>query len=207
MAPDNPKDWKKIKDAYENNIEPDDAEDLSVADQEAMPITDEKISDIGPDYEELEKKIKVAEQKAEQNWDKAIRALAELDNVRRGAERDITKAHRYGLEKFVADSIPVADAVNQALSIAEKSSDLAMVEGLKLIEKLLLDVFAKHHVQELNPINEQFNPHEHEAMAMQDLPDALPNSIIAVFQKGYKLHDRVVRPARVVVAKAPRVAE
>lgn len=152
-----------------------------------------------PDYEELEEKLTLAEQKAHENWEKATRALAELENVRRRAEREVSNAHRYSIDKLLQALLPVADSLEQALQIAEKDSQMA--EGLKLTLKLFLDVLEKQGVTQLNPEGEPFDPKEHEAMTMQEAETAQPNTVLAVFQKGYKLHDRIIRPARVVVAK------
>jgi molecular chaperone GrpE len=95
----------------------------------------------------------------------------------------------------------VADSLEQALQLADKNADVAMHEGLELTMKLFLGVLEKHEVQQLDPIGAPFNPEEHEAMTIQASEGAAPNSVVAVFQKGYKLNDRVIRPARVVVAK------
>ena len=127
--------------------------------------------------------------------------MAELDNVRRRAEREVANAHRYGLEKLINSLLPVVDSLEQALQLAEKSEDPAMHEGLELTMKLFLDALAKYDVQQLNPQGELFDPQQHEAMTMQESADVVPNTVLAVFQRGYMLNDRVIRPARVIVAK------
>lgn len=152
-------------------------------------------------YEELEDKLTRAEQKAHENWEKSVRAVAELDNVRKRAERDVQNAHKYGLERFVDSLIPVLDSLGAALDLAKDHSEKAMVEGLELTMKQFTDSLQKHGVEEINPEGEAFNPEFHEAMSMQEAEGAKPNSVLAVFQKGYKLNDRVIRPARVIVAK------
>lgn len=150
-------------------------------------------------YNELSEQLTLAEQKAHENWEKSVRALAELDNVRRRAEREVANAHRYGAEKLISALLPVVDSLEQALQMA--AEDAAMREGLELTMKLFLDALQKFDVQQIDPMGAAFDPQEHEAMSIQDVPGAAPNSVIAVFQKGYKLSDRVIRPARVVVSK------
>lgn len=151
-------------------------------------------------YEALEEKLTKAEQLAHENWDKATRAMAELENVRRRAERDVAQAHKYSLERFVDGVLPVVDSLEQALQLVDEHADQAMHEGLSLTMKLFLSVLSKFQVEQLDPLGQPFNPQEHEAMSMQET-DAPSSSIIMVFQKGYKLNDRLIRPARVVVAK------
>ena len=149
----------------------------------------------------MEEKLTLAEKQAHENWEKSVRAMAELDNIRRRAERDVEHAHRYSLEKFSAALLPVADSLEQALQLAEKETDANMREGLLLTMQLLVGVLDKFDVKQLNPLGEVFNPQLHEAMSMQSSADVPPNTVLMVFQKGYTLNDRVIRPARVVVSK------
>ncbi len=133
-----------------------------------------------------------------------MRAQADLQNVRRRAERDVESAHKYAVEKFVKDLLAVLDSMDRALEVAEatESFDPAMLEGTQMTHKLLLDVAAKHGVEPLNPIGEPFNPKEHQAMSMVESVEYDINAVMAVMQKGYKLEGRVIRAAMVVVAKA-----
>lgn len=140
-----------------------------------------------PDRAELEAKLTEAE-------DRALRAVAEMQNIRNRAERDITEAHKYGVKKLLEELIPVLDSLEHATN-AETS------EGLQLTIKMLQKVLEKFGVKEINPLNQPFNPVFHEAMTMQP-SDAAPNTVINVLQKGYQLHERVIRPARVIVSKA-----
>ena len=156
------------------------------------------------DYETLQKKLTDSELKAHDNWEKAVRATAEVDNIRRRAERDVASAHKYGSEKFITSLLPVIDSLEQALQAAEQVADesnTAIKEGIELTLKLFGDALSKANVVRLDPVGEAFDPNQHEAMSMQDAPDAEPNSVLMVFQKGYVLNGRVIRPARVVVAK------
>lgn len=135
--------------------------------------------------------------------DQAVRALAEEQNARRRAQQDVEKAHKFGLEKFVGDLLPVADNLERALAAinVEDESFKPVVEGLELTRKAFSDILAKHQVLEVNPAGEPFDPQLHQAMTMIESPNVEANTVIDVFQKGYTLHGRLVRPAMVVVAK------
>jgi molecular chaperone GrpE len=135
--------------------------------------------------------------------EQALRAQAEEQNTRRRAQQDVEKAHKFGLEKFVGDLLPVADNLDRALAAinTEDESMKSVVEGLELTRKSFSDILAKHQVIEVDPAGEPFDPQLHQAMTMVESPDVEPNSVIDVFQKGYTLHGRLVRPAMVVVAK------
>jgi molecular chaperone GrpE len=133
-----------------------------------------------------------------------IRSQADLQNVRRRAERDVENAHKYAVEKFVKDLLAVLDSMDRALELAETTEgfDAAMLEGTQMTHKLLLDTAAKHGVEPINPVGEAFDPQEHQAMSMVELADHEPNTVMAVMQKGYKLEGRVIRAAMVMVTKA-----
>jgi molecular chaperone GrpE len=133
-----------------------------------------------------------------------IRSQADLQNVRRRAERDVENAHKYAVEKFVKDLLAVLDSMDRALELAENTEgfDAAMLEGTQMTHKLLLDTAAKHGVEPINPVGEVFNPQEHQAMSMVESADHEANTVMAVMQKGYKLEGRVIRAAMVMVTKA-----
>ncbi|MCK0105088.1 nucleotide exchange factor GrpE [Marinobacter sp. S0848L] len=147
--------------------------------------------------------------------DQALRAQAEMQNVRRRAELDVEKAHKFALEKFVKELLPVADSLEKAVESTEgneESGELvaSMRQGVEMTLSLFLGSLKKFNVEQLNPVGEPFDPQQHEAMSMVPAPDAEPNSVVAVVQKGYLLNGRVVRPAMVVVAKAesaPKIDE
>lgn len=191
------KNWHQFKEEHQSkeSEKVEDTVDLPGAVEHTEPSLDH------PSYIELSEKLTLAEQLAHENWEKAVRAQAELDNVRRRAEREIANAHRYGVDKLITDLLAVVDSLEQALQLAVKAADASMCEGLELTLKLFMDVLKKFEVQQIDPMGMPFDPQLHEAMAMQDAPDTEPNTVIAVFQKGYKLGDRVIRPARVVVSK------
>ena len=147
--------------------------------------------------------------------DQMLRTQAEMQNVRRRAEIDVEKAHKFALEKFVKELLPVADSLEKAVESTEnqQSTDELVVsirEGVEMTLDLFMKSLGKFNVQQLNPVGEPFDPQLHEAMSMVPAPDAEPNSVVAVVQKGYTLNERLVRPAMVVVAKAedaPKIDE
>lgn len=135
--------------------------------------------------------------------DQVLRAQAEMQNVRRRAEQDVEKAHKYALDRFAGDIVTVADNLERALTTIDRSDDKQkpVAEGIELTLKSLLDTLQKYGVKQLNPMGEPFNPQEQEAIAMVPNPAMEPNSVMDVMQKGYALNGRVIRPARVVVVK------
>lgn len=140
---------------------------------------------------------------AAQANDRALRALAELDNVRRRAARDVENAQRFALEKFVAALVPVTDSLEQALTSVRAGGDAALGEGVELALRLLVGALEKFGVNQLDPVGAPFDPQYHEAMSMLENANMEPGSVMAVMQKGYVLNGRLVRPARVLVARAP----
>lgn len=133
-----------------------------------------------------------------------LRAQAEMQNVRRRAERDVESAHKFALEKFAADVLTVADSLERGLATLNPEDEALKParEGLELTLKVLLDVFAKYNLEQIDPHGQPFNPEHHEAMTMVPAPNAEPNTVIEVLEKGYQLNGRLIRPARVVVSKA-----
>jgi molecular chaperone GrpE len=136
--------------------------------------------------------------------EKLLMAHADMQNLRRRVDRDVENAHKFALEKFVADLVPVVDNLERALATADRDNEAsnAIVEGVELTLKSFLDVLRRFNVEQLDPAGEPFNPERHEAMAMVPNPAVAPNSIMEVFQKGYLLNGRLVRPAMVVVASS-----
>jgi molecular chaperone GrpE len=152
----------------------------------------------GEQIEKLKNELDEANAKANDNWDKALRAIAELENTKRRAEKDIQNAHKFALERFVQDLLPVVDSLEQALEV--KTDEASLRQGVELTLKMLIDTLIKFGVIQINPLNEAFNPELHEAMAAQPNGEVAPNTVMVVFQKGYLLNGRLVRPARVVVS-------
>ena len=128
-----------------------------------------------------------------------IRAQAEMANVRRRAEKDVENARRYSGEKFAKDILPVVDNLERALAAAEDKN--SVTEGVELTLKSLISTLEKHHITPIEPAGEPFDPDLHEAISMVPNPDMEPNTVMDVVQKGYKLYDRVIRAAMVVVSQ------
>lgn len=148
----------------------------------------------------LEEQLRIAELKAAEHYDAWLRAKAESENIRRRAQEDIAKASKFAIEKFASDLLAVKDSLEAAL--ANESQNVETLRaGVELTLKQLISAFEKAAVSEINPIGERFDPHQHQAIAMVD-SEAEANSVVAVLQKGYRLHDRILRPALVTVAKA-----
>jgi len=150
-----------------------------------------------PGPEEL---LREAELKAAEHHDAWLRAKAEAENTRKRAQEDIAKAHKFGIERFTSELLAVKDSLEAALA-AENASFEALRSGVELTLRQLEAVFERQAIREINPVGQKFDPHRHQAISM--LPsDKEPNTVINVLQKGYALHDRVIRPALVTVAKS-----
>ncbi len=154
--------------------------------------------------DEIAAELEEAKAKADENWEKVLRMQAEMENLRRRSALDIEKAHKFALDKFVNDLLPVKDSLEMGLD-AGKAAQIEeaekILEGVELTLKMLEDVLSKHGVEVVNPEGEKFDPEHHQAMTMQESEEHEPNTVMAVMQKGYKLNDRLVRPAMVVVSK------
>lgn len=154
--------------------------------------------------EDLKHKLAEVQRQAEENWDKFLRAQAEMENLRRRMERELQNAHKYAFEKFAKDLLSVADSLELGLKAALETDDLSKIrEGIELTLKQLLTVFERFNVRPLDPIGHKFNPEYHQAIATEEVEGAEPDSVVKVFQKGYFLGDRILRPALVVVARPP----
>jgi molecular chaperone GrpE len=134
--------------------------------------------------------------------DLALRAEAEMQNLQRRTARDVENAHKFGVEKFVQNMLPVVDSLEKAIESTGDNAD-AIAQGVRLCHKLMVDTLIKEGVEIIDPVGEPFDPNEHQAMSMVENPDMEPNSVLAVVQKGCKLNGRLVRPAMVMVTKAP----
>ena len=159
--------------------------------------------------------LEALQAKVQEFQEQVLRSQAEMQNVRRRAENDIEKAHKFAVEKFVKELLPVVDSLEKAVESTEgheSSGELvaSIRQGVELTLEMFLSGLKKFNVERLNPVGEPFDPQYHEAMSMVPAPNAEPNSVVAVMQKGYVLNGRVVRPAMVMVAKpqdAPKIDE
>ena len=156
------------------------------------------------ELERLQLALAEAEERAKSHWEQYLRAVADLDNVRKRAQRDIEAANRYGLEKFAAELLPVRDSLELAVQNAEKATDIrSLKQGQEATLQLLAKALEKIGIVTINPVGEPFDPARHEAMMAQPSNTAEPNSVLQVVQPGYELNGRLLRPARVIVSKAP----
>lgn len=162
----------------------------------------------GPDSgTEALDEIEALKAEAAENWSKYLRAAAEIDNLRKRNARDVEHARRYGVEHLAAALLPVRDSLEAALKAAASDTvnmDVAtLLEGEEATLRLLDQALEGAGIAEIDPEGEPFDPERHEAMSLLPSPTVEPNSVVTVVQKGYELHGRIVRPARVVVARAP----
>jgi molecular chaperone GrpE len=148
----------------------------------------------------LEEMLQAAELKAQEHYDAWMYAKAEGENIRRRAHEDIDKARKFALEKFSSELLAVKDSMEAALAV-ETAAVEDYKNGVELTLKQLTAVFEKFNVAEVHPVGEKFDPHKHQAISMVEHPDAEPNTVVQVLQKGYLLNDRVLRPALVMVSK------
>lgn len=154
--------------------------------------------------ESLEAKLIEAQAKADDNWDQLVRTRAEMENIRRRSERELANAHKYALEKFAQELLPVIDSMEMGVAAAmDENADVSKLrEGTEMTLKMFETAIEKFGIKGVHPHGEAFNPEHHQAMTMIDSQEHEPNMIIDVMQKGYLLNERLVRPAMVVVASA-----
>ena len=169
----------------------------------SKPFTDDDDSTGQEGGEAGEGRIAELEAKAEDNWNQFMRARAELDNLRKRHQREIEQAHKYAIDKFVGELIPIMDSLEMGLQAAQdEQSDVAKLrEGTELTFKMFEQVFGRFNIETVDPVGEKFDPERHEAMSMQVSAEHPANTVMQVFQKGYLLNGRVIRPAMVVVSK------
>ena len=186
----------------------DELKEATEAAAEEAQVEDEAVESEESEVDALRAQVKEAQEQM-------LRSQAEMQNVRRRAEIDVEKAHKFALEKFVKELLPVADSLEKAVESTEGNDNAGELvasirEGVEMTLNLFMSSLGKFNVEQLNPVGEPFDPQQHEAMSMVPAPDAEPNSVVAVVQKGYLLNGRVVRPAMVMVAKAedaPKIDE
>jgi molecular chaperone GrpE len=153
------------------------------------------------EMERLKTELVAAEERAKNHWEQYLRALAEVDNVRKRGAKDIESTRQFAVEKFAQDLIAVKDSLELGISNAPKADVASLIEGQNATLRLLAKAFEKAQIEEINPEGVAFNPEQHEAMMAQP-SDAPPNTVLAVIQRGYQLNGRLLRPARVVVSAA-----
>jgi molecular chaperone GrpE len=173
------------------------------------PFSDETASDAGgvamaPSHEDLMLELQDAQAKADEHWNQLLRARAEVANLQRRSERELENAHKYGLERFAKELLPVIDSLELGLQAASgnDTDPVKVREGLELTLNMLSSAVERFGLKAVDPQGERFDPQFHQAMSTQHAIDAAPNTVLTVYQKGYLLNDRLIRPAMVVVASA-----
>lgn len=156
---------------------------------------------------ELQTALDEAQKKVDENWQTALRFRADIENVRRQADKDVANAQKYSLEKFANALLPILDSLERGVANI-KPEDIkaderykSLAEGMQLTLRMFLDTLSKFNIVMVDPLGEPFDPQWHEAMVMQPSADAAPGTVLTVIQRGYCLNDRLLRPARVIVAK------
>ena len=165
------------------------------------PAAPEDAESLDSRMAELEAKLAQVEAEAAKLREDWLRAKAETDNVRRRGQDDVAKAHKFGIEGFASALLAVKDSIDAAL-LVENASVESFKEGVELTARQLEQVFGKYAIKAIDPQGEKFDPHRHQAISQVE-SDAEPNTVVSVLQKGYLIHDRVLRPALVMVSKAP----
>lgn len=160
-------------------------------------------ADETPSVEDLQAQLTEAQQSAKDNWDKVLRAQAEMENLKRRSAKDVENAHKYALDGFVKALLEVKDSLSMGLKSAqeEQASIGSIIEGLEMTDKVFISTLEKFGVEALNPAGEAFNPEFHEAVTMVPMPDQDSNTVLEVVQVGFTLNGRLVRPAMVVVVQ------
>ncbi|MFM2484412.1 nucleotide exchange factor GrpE [Celerinatantimonas yamalensis] len=198
----------------EQTVDPIDSVEQTSATEQAAPepevilADDAEKQDLQAEYQakiaELEAQLAKANEQIQEQKDGVIRAHAEVENIRRRSAQDIDKAHKFALEKFAGELLPVIDNLERAIGAADHENEelKPMLEGVDLTLRSFLNTVAKFGVVEVNPDGEAFDPAKHQAMGMQESEDVAPNTVLAVMQKGYELNSRLIRPAMVMISKA-----
>jgi len=194
--PENPEN-PEVKQSFEMI---DEAEDIADAIDDGITADGEPVED---EKSPLELALEQAENKAQEHHENLLRMAAEMDNLRKRTSAELDRARKFGIERFAKEMLTVKDSLEMGVeaSKAEEATLESIREGSDMTLKQLNSALGKFAITVLDPVGEVFNPEFHEAMAMQPSDEAEPNTVLTVVQKGYKIHDRVLRPARVLVAK------
>ncbi|TGG92048.1 nucleotide exchange factor GrpE [Natronospirillum operosum] len=173
-------------------------------DTEGSPEPEAETTSEDVSLEELVAELQASREEVDRLKEALLRSEAEAQNIRRRAEKDVEAAHKYGQEKLIKELLPVKDNLERALEAGtgvEDAAVRAILEGIELTDKSFADTLSKIEVEAIDPSGQPFNPQEHQAMSMVENEEVPANTVIAVIQKGYRLHGRVVRPAMVMVSK------
>jgi molecular chaperone GrpE len=176
-----------------------DADDESAEAEAQAAANEEAVDEATDDNSTLEQ----LQAKADENWDRYLRAAAEVENIRKRASRDVEHARKFALENFGRELLAVRDSLEMGIAAADSADAESLLAGSKATLKLLAGTLERFGITEIDPEGEPFDPELHEAMTMQPSADVEPGSVLTVIQKGYALNERLLRPARVIVASEP----
>ncbi len=187
-----------------NEVEVEQQAEEAVVEGQAAPESGSENDSADDVVSQLQAQLEAAEAAVAEAKDQVLRAKADEQNVRRRAEQDVEKAHKFALEKFVNELLPVLDSLERAADACPEGDDSvdALRQGVEMTASMFTAALKKFSVEAIDPQGEPFDPQVHQAMSMVENPDVEPNTVIAVMQKGYLLNDRLVRPAMVMVSKA-----
>lgn len=191
------------KDKHHRPYDPD-IDEASQNDTSHM-ITEPSHAELIQKLNETENKLNEAEHKAADYWDRMLRMQADTDNAVRRSKIDLENAHKYALEKFVGELIPIIDSLELcagSVPVEMQQAAQSVVDGVQLTLKMFYSALDKFGIKPVNPVNEAFNPETQQAISMQESAEVKPGCVISVLQKGYTLNNRLIRPALVVVSKA-----
>ncbi|GAB3023224.1 nucleotide exchange factor GrpE [Bowmanella dokdonensis] len=188
--------------------QPEKDQDQPQADTAEQNQQSEAGQELSPEQQriaELEAELAAAKATLSEQKDSVLRARADMDNARKRADAEVDKARKFALERFAGELLPVIDNLERALQVADASNEAVkpLVEGVELTHKSFISTIEKFGMQVIDPQGQPFNPDLHQAMAMQESAELEPNSVMAVMQKGYELNGRLLRPAMVMVSRAP----
>lgn len=179
--------------------------DVQVEAVETVAVEGEVVDEAAARIAELEKALAASEAKFNEQQDSVLRARAEMENARRRAEAEVEKARKFALERFAGSLLDVIDNLERAVMVADAENEAIkpMLEGVEMTLKSFVSTIEKFGMTPIDPQGQAFNPELHQAMSMQESADFAPNTVMAVMQKGYELNGRLLRPAMVMVSRAP----
>ncbi|MCV2885122.1 nucleotide exchange factor GrpE [Aestuariibacter sp. AA17] len=191
-----------------NEQQPQDQQELEqtqAAAEETVQESNEALTEEQARIAELEAALAAAEATVQEQKDSVLRAHAEMENARRRAQSEVEKARKFALEKFAGELLPVADNLERAIQVSDSENEAIkpIVDGVELTLKSFISTIEKFGLEVIDPQGESFNPEHHQAMSMQESADVAPNTVLAVMQKGYLINGRLLRPAMVMVSRAP----
>ena len=188
----------------EQSVQPE-AQEIPVTEGEVVTEDAEPANEAEQRIYELEKALSEAQAKFDEQQESVLRARADMENARRRAEAEVDKARKFALERFAGELLPVIDNLERAIEAGDTSNEAvkSLLEGVEMTHKSFLSTIEKFGLTVINPQGEAFNPELHQAMSMQESADHEPNTVMMVMQKGFELNGRLLRPAMVMVSRAP----